>query len=160
MKKWNIGAAAVFFAISAFVFVSTAEYAHPIGANTIGQDPGSAIWPRCLAVLLAVLSIGMVIEGFVGKAYRNSNEAPINVKSPEMKGVYWMLLIFAAYCVVLRFGGFILASVIFIPSVMWVLGERKWLRAILVGVIATAAIYALFKFGLRVRLPQGVLFKL
>lgn len=43
MKKWNIGAAAVFFAISAFVFVSTAEYAHPIGANTIGQDPGSAI---------------------------------------------------------------------------------------------------------------------
>ena len=133
MKKWNIGAAAVFFAISAFVFVSTAEYAHPIGANTIGQDPGSAIWPRCLAVLLAVLSIGMVID--------------------------WMLLIFAVYCVVLRFGGFILASVIFIPSVMWVLGERKWLRAILVGVIATAAVYALFKFGLRVRLPQGILFK-
>ena len=114
----------------------------------------------CLAVLLAVLSVGMVIEGFVGKAYRNSNEVPINVKSSEMKGVYWMLLIFAVYCVVLRFGGFILASVIFIPSVMWVLGERKWLRAILVGVIATAAIYALFKFGLRVRLPQGVLFKL
>ena len=111
-------------------------------------------------MLLAVLSIGMVIEGFVGKAYRNSNEVPINVKSPEMKGVYWMLLIFAVYCVVLRFGGFILASVIFIPSVMWVLGERKWLRAILVGIIATAAIYALFKFGLRVRLPQGVLFKL
>lgn len=115
MKKWNIGAAAVFFAISVFVFISTAEYAHPIGANTIGQDPGSAIWPRCLAVLLAVLSVGMVIEGFVGKAYRNSNEVPINVKSPEMKGVYWMLLIFAVYCVVLRFGGFILASVIFIP---------------------------------------------
>lgn len=59
-----------------------------------------------------------------------------------------------------NFPGFILASVIFIPSVMWVLGERKWLRAILVGIIATAAIYALFKFGLRVRLPQGVLFKL
>ena len=68
-------------------------------------------------------------------------------------------MIFAVYCVVLRFGGFILASVIFIPSVMWVLGERKWLRAILVGVIATAAVYALFKFGLRVRLPQGILFK-
>ena len=84
MKKWNIGAAAVFFAISVFVFISTAEYAHPIGANTIGQDPGSAIWPRCLAVLLAVLSVGMVIEGFVGKAYRNSNEAPINVKSPAI----------------------------------------------------------------------------
>ena len=151
MKKWNIGAAAVFFAISAFVFVSTAEYAHPIGANTIGQDPGSAIWPRCLAVLLAVLSIGMVIEGFVSKAYRDNNEAPINLKAPEMKGIYWMLLIFAVYCVVLRFGGFIL--------VMWVLGERKWLRAILVGVIATAAVYALFKFGLRVRLPQGILFK-
>ena len=65
MKKWNIGAAAVFFAISVFVFISTAEYAHPIGANTIGQDPDSAIWPRCLAVLLAVVSIGMVIEGFV-----------------------------------------------------------------------------------------------
>ena len=160
MKKWNIGAAAIFFAISVFVFISTAEYAHPIGANTIGQDPGSAIWPRCLAVLLAVLSVGMVIEGFVGKAYRNSNEVPINVKSPEMKGVYWMLLIFAVYCVVLRFGGFILASVIFIPSVMCVLGERKCLHAILVGIIATAAIYALFKFGLRVRLPQGVLFKL
>ena len=115
---------------------------------------------RSLAVLLAVLSIGMVIEGFVSKAYRDNNEAPINLKAPEMKGIYWMLLIFAVYCVVLRFGGFILASVIFIPSVMWVLGERKWLRAILVGVIATAAIYALFKFGLRVRLPQGVLFKL
>lgn len=83
MKKWNIGAAAVFFAISAFVFVSTAEYAHPIGANTIGQDPGSAIWPRCLAVLLAVLSIGMVIEGFVGKAYRNSNEAPSTSRVPK-----------------------------------------------------------------------------
>ena len=111
-------------------------------------------------MLLAVLSIGMVIEGFVSKAYRDNNEAPINLKAPEMKGIYWMLLIFAVYCVVLRFGGFILASVIFIPSVMWVLGERKWLRAILGGVIATAAIYALFKFGLRVRLPQGVLFKL
>ena len=68
MKKWNIGAAAVFFAISAFVFVSTAEYAHPIGANTIGQDPGSAIWPRCLAVLLADDDLRIEVGQFTGKA--------------------------------------------------------------------------------------------
>ena len=41
MKKWNIGAAAVFFAISVFVFISTAEYAHPIGAN-LAPLPGGA----------------------------------------------------------------------------------------------------------------------
>ena len=50
-----------------------------------------------LAVLLAGLSIGMVIEGFVSKAYRDNNEAPINLKAPEMKGIYWMLLIFAVW---------------------------------------------------------------
>lgn len=107
-------------------------------------------------MLLAVLSIGMVIEGFVSKAYRDNNEAPINLKAPEMKGIYWMLLIFAVYCVVLHFGGFILASVIFIPSLCGCC--EKVASCHPVG-IATAAVYALFKFGLRVRLPQGILFK-
>lgn len=158
MKKWNIGVAALFFALSVFIFVSTAEYAHPIGENTIGQDPGSAIWPRCLAVLLVILSVLMVIEGFVSSAYRNNTDSPIQLKSPEMKGVYWMLLIFAVYAVVLRYGGFVLASVIFIPSVMRVLGEKKWVKSIVIGIVATAAVYVLFKFGLRVRLPQGILF--
>ena len=122
-------------------------------------------------IRLYAAGVGLSLTGFINLAtvysqtgtsdewLTSATSSTVAVLTGLGETVCFVLLIFAVYCVVLHFGGFILASVIFIPSVMWVLGERKWLRAILVGVIATAAVYALFKFGLRVRLPQGILFK-
>lgn len=148
MTKWNVGLAIVLIALSILIFVSTAPYhrAH-------GNDPGPAFWPRTMAVALSVLSVLMVIEGIV-KERKEKSADPIGLASPEMRRIYWMILIFAVFAVVLYYGGFIIASLLFIPAVMRLLGEKKWLKCILVSVIVSGTIYFFFSVLLRVTLPQ------
>lgn len=147
MKKANIVVAAIFFAIAVFIFYSTAAYNY-----AISTDPGPAAWPRFLAILLVLLSILMVIEGFVGKKYKDDNE-PITFWNDDMKRVYATMLTFLGFALLLHFCGFIIASLIFIPAIMRILGEKIWWKLILTDLCITFGVYVLFGIVLRVHLP-------
>lgn len=147
MKKANIVVAAIFFVIGIFIFSSTAAYNY-----AIATDPGPAAWPRFLAILLILLSVLMVIEGFVGEKYRDNNEA-IVWWNADMKRVYATMGTFLGFAVLLHYCGFIIASLIFIPAIMRILGETKWWKLILTDVCITFGVYILFGIILRVHLP-------
>lgn len=149
MKKANIVFAAIFFAFSFFVFYSTAAY------NAAGSsgDPGPAFWPRLLAILLVVLSILMVIEGFTSKKFKDE-KSPLNIKTDGMKRVFITFAIFGCYAVLLRTCGYVISSLLFIPAIMRVLNEKSWIKCILTSVIITTAIYIVFKLILRVQLVE------
>lgn len=145
MKKWNIGLAAFFIVLATSIFINTQKY-----AISTGDDPGAAFWPRALAIILVILSVIMVIQSML----KESQPSPINFKAPEMKNIYAMLVIFLLFAILLYFGGFVLASLLFIPAVMLVLGERRTIHIVLTSVILTGAVYFFFTVLLRITLPQ------
>ena len=149
MKKWNIGLAAFFIIFAASIFVSTNEYA----VNS-GYDPGAAFWPRLLAVMLVVLSIILVIQTMIAGERNKEQTNPIDFKAPQMKRVYIMLGIFLIFTILLIYGGFIIASLLFVPAVMFVLGERKAFKLVLTSLILTGSVYFFFTMLLRITLPQ------
>lgn len=149
MKKWDIGLAAFFIVFAVSIFVSTNEYA----VNS-GYDPGAAFWPRLLAVILVLLSVIMVIQTMIGGGRSAEQTQPVDFKAPRMKRVYIMIGVFAGFTVLLVYLGFIIASLLFIPSVMFLLGERKALNIILTSLLLTGSVYFLFTVLLRITLPQ------
>lgn len=151
MKKWNIGLAIVFISLTILIFISTAPYhrAH-------GNDPGPAYWPRAVSVLMSLLSIGMVVEGFVKERKRAESDKPIDLRAPEMKRIYAMILIFIAFAALLYIFGFVIATLLFIPAVMRLLGEDNWLKCAITSVLVTGVVYAAFTLLLRISLPQPI----
>jgi len=149
MRKWNIGLAAFFILLASSIFYNTREY-----AVSYGDDPGAAYWPRILAVILTILSIAMAVQSMLNKNEKDGKASPINFKAPEMKRVYAMLVIFILFAVLLYFGGFVIASLLFIPAVMFVLGERKAVKIVLASIILTGVVYFFFTILLRITLPQ------
>jgi len=119
----------------------------------VSKAPGAGFWPRILAFILIILSVALIIETFITEKNRSGNNSPFDFKSPAMKNVYIMLGVFAAYAVILYFGGFVVASLLFIPTVMYTLGERNKKVLLLTSVILTGTVYFFFSVLLRVTLP-------
>jgi hypothetical protein len=65
-----------------------------------------------------------------------------------------------AYVVSLEYLGFPIASVLFLTVAARFLGCPGWFWAAAFGVLSTAAAVLLFRYGLVLRLPQGVFMKL
>lgn len=149
MKKYNVGISVILIGLACFIFYGTKDF-DPI----VSKAPGAGFWPRILALVLIILAIALLIETFFYGKNKNNNSMPIDYKSPAMKRVYIMIGIFAMYAGILYLGGFIIASLLFIPSVMYLLGERNKKILITVSVSITGIVYVFFTILLHITLPQ------
>lgn len=63
------------------------------------------------------------------------------------------------YLVALYYVGFIISTVLFLPSLMWILGTESKVKPLIIAVVATALMFMLFDLLLGVPLPMGLLFE-
>lgn len=150
MKKYNFGISAFILFLSFFIFYKTKDF-----DKIVSKAPGAGFWPRILAIVLIILSVLLFIETLL-KEKKASSDAPFEFKSKAMKRVYIMIGIFVIYALILYLGGFVIASLLFIPAVMYLLGERNKKKLLGASVIITGIVYFLFTILLHITLPQSV----
>ena len=127
-----------------------------------GALPDAGVWPRAIAILLivfAALALLSDIREFQAKknagaaAEKHSDGYDPNGR----KRMIGTVIILGLYCIPgLRYLGFVADTLIGIPVIMLWLGERKWLRIVLVAVIMTAICVAAFCKFMLIPLPRGM----
>lgn len=61
------------------------------------------------------------------------------------------------YALLMKKIGFLIVNTLFIFGVLLVMGERKVWKLIVIPIVVTVAMYAIFVLGLKVLLPKGIL---
>jgi len=123
---------------------------------TVGEPgkPGPGFFPFFLAVALSLVALALVV-----RSVRNAREPTAVLRGPEAPlrrgSVAWTLVGLFAYAFVLEGLGFLLATVLLMLFLFRAVDPLRWPAAV-GGSLATSLLsYALFKFGLGVRLPPG-----
>lgn len=121
-------------------------------------EPGPRLLPYVAIVLIAISSLALIIKGYMD---RKKEEKPYFPKGGALKITksYLMLII---YAIAMTYLGFLIttpfATFAFIYDLKGV-SKVKPVPAIVISILVTAGLYAMFVFGFQVKLPAGVLFE-
>ncbi len=163
-----IGLILIFF--SAFMYVQ-ADRLPPALFGALGADLVPKILFITLAICGAVLTAQSLIRerkakvSGVDSQLENAGRRGLRLKTKELLGYYryviFGFLAFLAYVILMYYLGYSIATLIFLPVIMWVLGPRNK-KSVLVITLTTLGVtfiiyYSFLKF-LKVFLPEGSLF--
>jgi len=116
---------------------------------------GPSFFPSVLAVVLIGFSAALVLQGALSK--KPSDFDPIDFRSFGIWRVLLALLAAVAYAVLLKPLGFIPVTILFILSLMLLLGSRRPLDLVLTPLLATLGVWFVFERLLAISLPLGLL---
>ncbi len=86
-------------------------------------------------------------------------EKPKPIWSDRQKGVKMVLTVAAllAYALAMNYLGFLISTFLFLAFLFKAIAPQRWSAAILGSLVASAAFYGIFEFGLQCQLPKGIL---
>ena len=118
--------------------------------------PGESYWPSIIAWLFILLGALQLMEVIFSKG--THAEKKVDLSSKPVRMAYLSALVSGIYGGLLLAVGFVIASLVFVPSMMALMGERKpWVAALVsVGVVGT--IYVFFALVFNTTLPSSVFF--
>lgn len=112
----------------------------------------TAFWPRVILIGLAVVSVILVVRGRLG----------LEEHEPFARRALVVFLGAAAFAVSLIYFGFLVSSGIVVAlGYIWLSEDRRpttFAAGTAFGLISALGVFALFKFALKVQLPEGALF--
>lgn len=121
----------------------------------LSRGYSSRTYPIVLGAIIALGSLVMIVRSFLKKTPAS------NTKKDKLTTADWNVIktiaITFLYVLSLRYVGFVIASAVFIVVIMWMLGYRKPLTAVLIAVPFSLAIYFFFTKAIHVSLPSGIL---
>lgn len=138
----------------AILFVESGE----IAPRASWQPYGSAFYPRILLGVIGVLSLFALIRTFLPSAEKQPPLLPelrsFLAHNPKIIALFFL---FAAFTALLPVFGYIPTSIGFLILSFALLTKgltiRKTVIGIAIAVVSTAFVYAVFHYGLRIRLP-------
>ena len=121
---------------------------------TIGtlSDPGPGALPFGLGFVFILLSLILLFQSF---RTRNTLEDKPLPFGPRRLRVFLVILFLGLVTFLLEGLGYLLSIFLMIFLSMLIMEPRKWLSALLLGVIASYSSYMLFDVWLKVQLPKG-----
>jgi putative tricarboxylic transport membrane protein len=127
--------------------------------RSLPNTPGPPFFPLLIAVALLALSVALLVRAI---ASQPDDETALTTDAAavarQRRGLtLWLLGAFLAYVVLLPSLGFIVATILFFAGLMVLFGERRPALVALGAVLATAALFALFRYGFGIFLPRGIL---
>lgn len=117
------------------------------------RDVGPAFFPTAASVGLIVCAIG--------KFLTEGGESQSFLSRKGWKNVFIVFCFLAAYLIGITILGFIIATLLTAPALVWVMREDRTLRPltlVLFSIGSTAVLYVVFQLIIEVRLPVGLLF--
>ena len=145
---------AVMLALSVFYLIFTQQI--KTRPKLTPPYAGARVIPNLLGVILAVLSVILIVQGWRKlKAPQEAEE-----KGADVLAVAETFAVIIGYTVLLQPAGFILSTVIYLFAQMMVLApadKRNPVLFIIVSVAFTAFVFVAFRIGLQQLLPRGII---
>lgn len=145
-----------FVGIFLVIFSAAAHYmAGKLPEAQRGIGPGD--YPQ--VILKALFVLGLIEIGYAYYLYRKKSAAGVRkFEKRELLNVLILALTVVAYTRLVTYVGFILLTPFFLFAMMFIFGQRQWIKMTVVSVVSTAVIYLLFNNLLLVLLPRFRLF--
>jgi len=120
---------------------------------------GAALWPQIKVVLL-LLTLGINIIN-TAKKNKSENGNYINFKSEMVVSffksrIFIGMIIIGVMTIVLDFLGFVPTTCVFLFAYGVLLGEKKYLKLLLISIFITFLLFFIFSKGLSIILPRGM----
>jgi putative tricarboxylic transport membrane protein len=133
--------------------------------------PGPTTFPYLLGLIFAACGAWLLVSpkdllDYLAKAKENAgrHHAATSTTGPglftRITAEWHLVAMWAVIIVYLWFMpdlGFPLSTFVLLVTFFYLLGETRWLFVVGLALVSTVVIYVLFKMGLNVRLPLGVL---
>ena len=146
----DLAAAAILLALAGYIFLAAG--AMPFGTARV---PQTAFFPKCLAVLLAVLSVIVLVRPFAGGVKDTVGADEIPVRGWLRIGATLAVLI--GFALVLEPLGFLASTFLLMFLLLRAIEPQPWRNVIAIAVATSLISYGLFSWLLGVPLPAGVL---
>ena len=150
MKKANVAVGCMGILISAYVIFTASKFPEKQSA----VDPGAAYFPTLMGWFVIALCLLLIVRSLMGKGADIQETFSI---TPGVKRAGLGILLFVAYCFLLKPLGFILDSIALCVAGMLLLQNRKYIQIAVISVVTSVAIYVVFATLLGAKLPAGVL---
>lgn len=152
MRRANILTSVCLIVFTGFYAVLIARLPNRDLPHTLG----AAFVPWVLAGILFFLSSLLLIENLKDKNVPQDQRTKIDLK--ELAGIIGLIALIVAYIILLKYLGFIIASIGFMAALIFLSGSRKPLEIAFFSTATTMAVYLLFQKFFEVQLPTGALF--
>lgn len=136
-----------------FFFIMTQQVRQP--ANLL--EPGPRLLPYVAIFLIGISSIALIVKGY---KEREIAEKPYFPKGGVIK-VTKSFLMLVIYAVAMTYLGFVITTPFATAAFIYALkgnSEVKPVSTVIISVVVTAVLYAMFVFAFQIKLPAGVLF--
>jgi putative tricarboxylic transport membrane protein len=162
LKNKNIQSGIFLLLVSVVMFAATLSF-----KQLTASQVGPAFMPQIIAVLIGLMSIAIIIEGYrkvksgtEDDPEEEGEEAEGNAKEVSYRPVIQSFVLMAAYVAVMPIVGFLITTIVYMFMQMMILSskpERRWLLFAVVSVVATSIIYYVFRNVFYIMLPSGLL---
>lgn len=153
MKKYNT--------ITGIIFLIISIGAYVIGTSFVAKLPtdplGPAWWPECLSIAMGIFSVLLILQGILTPKEKDK-PAPIQFKSEGFHRVMKLSGVLIIFAVITYVVGIYIGLLLMVPTVMYLLGERKKPVMAIFSVGTCVFVYVVFKLLLMVPLPTGLVF--
>ena len=152
-----LGVVLLALGIAYTVMAQNIKQGNKLVQRNVGTYAHARIVPTLLGVLLIILAIVMIIQGFL-KLRKQDSEPAKKMSKVDMLSI---LLTFAAmilYIIILLELGFILSTMLYLFFQITILApkeKRNYLLFAIVAVVFTALAFVAFRIGLTQMLPRG-----
>ena len=120
------------------------------------NGPGPGFWPFILGALMVLVAAILFINTFINRKEFSQKLIPLT-KSGNVRA-YITMGVTAVYCALFDVLGFYLATILYLPAIMVILGMRKPKNLILTTAGIMVSIYIIFNICLSTVFPKGILF--
>jgi len=153
-NDYIVAVAAILFGI--FILLQSAQLEEQV---KVSIDPAG---PTALPNLMAFIIIAMGIVHLAGAYYANKVTEKGQSRSfsdfvSQYKAVAYVSIISIAYAFLMDIIGYIILTPLLIGSLLWVVQVRDLKRIVRVSTLMTGILFIVFRFGLQVKLPLGLL---
>lgn len=107
-----------------------------------------ALFPIMISCFIIVLATSLIINGI-----KEEDSKPKGTLIDKWKNPILVLALTIIYLILLPIFHFVTSTIIYLISLLLVLGEKKWYTIALISITTTMIIYVMFDLLLSVRLP-------
>ncbi len=154
----DVGVALVILALGALVVVDSFR----LGASWGDDGPQSGYFPFYIGLLLC-LSAAATLANVAFDEWKRHGQFKGAVAErrrqfvswPQLRQVFAVLVPALAYVLVVQFLGLYVASALYIALFMIWLGHYSWLRSVVIALVVSVSLFAMFEIWFKVPLYKG-----